>query len=132
MSVVRREGAARKALWCLGMLGRPHQVRLLLRLIEGNGSFTAPELAGGCGVPVSLVYPFISSLKSKGVVLALPRPAEPPEWTALYGRETLSKKRREIHATGSSPHSVDVDRLRTLVSGCGNHEVLGLLGEASS
>jgi len=128
----KREGAARRVLLSLDLLGKLHQVSLLLSLLEKNGSFTAPGLADGCGVPRGLVYPFIASLRAKGVVKLVPRPEEPAEWADVYGRGVLAKRRREHHITGAAPLEFDLERFKVLATegGCDSDD-LRLLVEAS-
>ena len=69
MNELTSEGAAERILWSLGMNGKPHQVRLLLDLIDCGEAFTAPELVQRCGVPRGLVYPFLASLRVEESIL---------------------------------------------------------------
>lgn len=125
----RREGAARRALLSIGLLGRLHQVSLLLSLLEKNGSFTTPGLADACGVPRGLVYPFIASLRAKDVVKLVPRPEEPAEWADVYGRGVLAKRRREHHITGAAPLEFDLERFKALAAegGCDSDDLRMLM-----
>ena len=131
MTLLPEERAVR-VLWSLGMLGRPHQVKLLLHLLGREGVFTIPGLARVCGVRIGLANYFVASLVGKGVVVALPRPEEPVEWGEVYGQATLNKKRREAHIIGPAPFALNRGRLRSLAAEkCGDSEVLGFIGEAS-
>ena len=131
MTLLPEERAVR-VLWSLGMLGRPHQVKLLLHLLGREGVFTIPGLARVCGVRIGLANYFVASLVGKGVVVALPRPEEPLEWGEVYGQVTLNKKRREAHIIGPVPYRLDRARLRALASErCSDSEVLGFIREAS-
>ena len=131
MSELSREGAVERILWSLGMHGKPHQVRLLLDLIDRGEAFTAPELVQRCDVPRGLVYPFLASLRRRGVVFSLPRPEEPGEWTEVYGRVVLRRKRRELHLIGPAPLALNMGRLRTLAAeGCDDLEALRVFEEA--
>jgi hypothetical protein len=129
--LIAREEATKKVLWSLGMLGRPHQVRMLLHLLGSSGAFTAPELSRCCEVPLSHVYPFIVCLRGKEIVFSLPRPEEPEEWGKIYGQGTLSRKRRECYITGPAPYALNRGRLRDLASkGCSDADALSILREA--
>lgn len=120
-----------RVLWSLGMLGRPHQVKLLLHLLGDECVFTIPGLARICGVRIGLANYFVASLVGKGVVVALPRPVEPVEWGEVYGQATLNKKRREAHIIGSVPYRLDRARLRILAAErCSDPEALGIIVEA--
>ncbi|MCJ7574947.1 hypothetical protein MUO93_11925 [Candidatus Bathyarchaeota archaeon] len=126
-----REEAAAKVLWSLGMRGKPHQVRLLLDLLERDEIFTAPELVQSSGVLRGLVYPFIASLRRRGVVFPLPRPDEPKEWSQIYGQLVLNRKRREHHIIRPAPLALNRGRLRTLAAeGCDDLDILSVLEEA--
>ena len=131
MTGFSREGAAERVLWSLGMRGKPHQVRLLLDLIDRREAFTAPELVQRCGVSRGLVYPFIAGLRRRGVVFSLPHPDEPGDWAEIYGRVVLRRKRRELHIIGPVPLALNMGRLRTLAAdGCDDLEALRVLKEA--
>ena len=133
MSVYSREDAAERVLWSLGMRGTPAQVKLLLYLVGRREVFTAPELVQRCDVPRGRVYPFLASLKRRDVVFLLPRPKEPGEWSEVYGRVVLRRKRRELHVTGPAPLAINVDRLRTLAAGsCSDGDALKVLEEAEN
>jgi len=132
MSGITREEIAKKILWSIGMLGKPHQVRLFLNLLDRVESFTVPELALSCCVPRGLAYPFITYLKKLNVVFPLPRPEEPGEWAEIYGQVVLQRKRRELHIIGPAPFALNRGRLRSLAAEkCSDSEVLGFIGEAS-
>lgn len=127
-----REDRVRRVLWCLGMLGKPHQVRLFLSLLGRREAFTVPELAEECGLPCGVVYPFIAYLKRLGVVFLLPRPEEPREWNEIYGRVVLQRKRRELHSIGPVPLAINRGRLEELVKEkCVDSEALVVIREAS-
>ena len=121
-----------RVLWSLGMLGRPHQVKLLIYLLGHEGVFTIPGLARCCEVRIALANYFVASLVAKGVVVAQTRPMEPAEWGEIYGQVTLNKKRREMYIIGPAPYILDKARLLELASEkCSDSEVLGILKGAS-